>query len=181
MTEWWCGKASAAAAAAKSLKSCPILCDPTDGSPPGSPVPGILQARTLEGLPFLSPMHESEKGKWSRSVVWLLVTPWTAGHQALPCQCLLQRPVLLKDKCTVTHSSSQNEREDTPHWYKREKQSVKGTEDLEKGMGTTFIEVSVSKKEGRVNTVQLASLNNSSGLWGTGLVPNCLVSFPVLI
>ena len=107
--------------------------------------------------------------------------PWTAGHQALPCQCLLQRPVLLKDKCTVTHSSSQNEREGTPHWYKREKQSVKDTEDLEKGMGTTFIEVSVSKKEGRVNTVQLASLNNSSGLWGTGLVPNCLVSFPVLI
>ena len=38
---------SAAAAAAKSLQSCPTLCDPTDGSPPGSPVPGILQARTL--------------------------------------------------------------------------------------------------------------------------------------
>ena len=36
------------AAAAKSLQSCPTLCDPTDGSPPGSPVPGILQARTLE-------------------------------------------------------------------------------------------------------------------------------------
>ena len=38
----------AAAAAAKSLQSCPTLCDPTDGSPPGSPIPGILQARTLE-------------------------------------------------------------------------------------------------------------------------------------
>ena len=37
-----------AAAAAKLLQSCPTLCDPTDGSPPGSPVPGILQARTLE-------------------------------------------------------------------------------------------------------------------------------------
>ena len=37
-----------AAAAAKSLQSCPTLCDPVDGSPPGSPVPGILQARTLE-------------------------------------------------------------------------------------------------------------------------------------
>ena len=36
------------AAAAESLQSCPTLCDPTDGSPPGSPVPGILQARTLE-------------------------------------------------------------------------------------------------------------------------------------
>ena len=36
------------AAAAKSLQSCPALCDPIDGSPPGSPVPGILQARTLE-------------------------------------------------------------------------------------------------------------------------------------
>ena len=49
------------AAAAKSLQSCPTLCDPTDGSPPGSPVPGILQARTLEWVPFPSPMHESEK------------------------------------------------------------------------------------------------------------------------
>ena len=54
------GKAQvqAAAAAAKSLQSCPTLCDPRDGSPPGSPVPEILQARTL---PFPSPMHESEK------------------------------------------------------------------------------------------------------------------------
>ena len=42
-----------AAAAAKSLQSCPTLCDPTDGSPPGSPVPGILQAGTLEWLPGL--------------------------------------------------------------------------------------------------------------------------------
>ena len=49
-----------AAAAAKSLQSCPTLCDPIDGSPPGSTVPGILQARTQE-LPFPSPMHESEK------------------------------------------------------------------------------------------------------------------------
>ena len=39
---------AAPAAAAKSLQSCPTLCDPIDGSPPGSPVPGILQARTLE-------------------------------------------------------------------------------------------------------------------------------------
>ena len=50
-----------AAAAAKSLQSCPTLCDPIDGSPPGSPVPGILQAKHWSGLPFLSPMHESEK------------------------------------------------------------------------------------------------------------------------
>ena len=48
------------AAAAKSLQSCPTLCDPIDGSPPSSPVPGILQARTLEWLPFPSPMHESQ-------------------------------------------------------------------------------------------------------------------------
>ena len=41
-------KSSTAAAAAKSLQSCPTLCDPIDGSPPGSPIPGILQARTLD-------------------------------------------------------------------------------------------------------------------------------------
>ena len=49
--------------AAKSLQLCLTLCDPIDGSPPGSPVLGILQARTWSGLPFPSPMHESEKGK----------------------------------------------------------------------------------------------------------------------
>ena len=50
---------TAAAAAAKSLQSCLTVCDPTDGSPPGSPVPGTLQARTLEW--GVSPTHESEK------------------------------------------------------------------------------------------------------------------------
>ena len=46
--------AAAAAAAAKSLQSCPTLCDPTDGSPPDSAVPGVLQARTLEGVAISS-------------------------------------------------------------------------------------------------------------------------------
>ena len=50
-----------AAAAAKSLQSCPTLCNPIDGSPPGSAIPGILQARILEWVAFPSPMHESEK------------------------------------------------------------------------------------------------------------------------
>ena len=58
---------SVAAAAAKLLQSCPTLYDPIDGSPPGSPVPGILQARTLEWVAISFPMHESEKWKWSRS------------------------------------------------------------------------------------------------------------------
>ena len=48
-------------AAAKSLQWGPTLCDLIDGSPPGSPIPGILQARTLEWVAFPSPMHESEK------------------------------------------------------------------------------------------------------------------------
>ena len=51
----------AVAAAAKSLQSCPTLCDPIDGSPPGSPVPGILHQEHWSVLPFPSPMHESEK------------------------------------------------------------------------------------------------------------------------
>ena len=53
-------KSFTAAAAAKSLQSCPTLCDPIEGSPPGSPVPGFLQARTLEWVAFPSPMRESE-------------------------------------------------------------------------------------------------------------------------
>ena len=48
---------------AKSLQSCPTLCDPIDSSPPGSPVPGILQARTLSGLPFPSPMRPSGRNR----------------------------------------------------------------------------------------------------------------------
>ena len=55
------GKTAAAAAAAKSLQSCPILCDPIDGNPLGSPVvPGILQARTLEwvAISFSNNMHD---------------------------------------------------------------------------------------------------------------------------
>ena len=60
---------TAAAATAKLLQSCPTLCDPTDGSPPGSPVPGYSRQEHWSGLPFLSPMHESEKWKWSWSVV----------------------------------------------------------------------------------------------------------------
>ena len=53
--------ATAAAAAVKSLQSCLTLCDPTDGRPSGSPVPGILQARTLEGVAISFSMQESEK------------------------------------------------------------------------------------------------------------------------
>ena len=75
--------AAAAAAAAKSLQSCPTLCDPIDGSPPGSPVRGILQARTLEwvAISFSNPWKWKVKVK-SLSPVWLLVTPWTAAYQA---------------------------------------------------------------------------------------------------
>ena len=53
--------AAAAAAAAKSLQSCLTLCDPTDGNPPGSPIPGFSRQEQWSGLPFPSPMHESEK------------------------------------------------------------------------------------------------------------------------
>ena len=70
---------------AKSLQSCPTLCDPIDGSPPGSPVPGILQARTLEwvAISFSNAWKRNVKVK-SLSRVQLLATPWTAAHQAPP-------------------------------------------------------------------------------------------------
>ena len=51
----------AATATPKSLQSCPPLCDPMDGSPPGSPIPGLSRREHWSGLPFPSPMHESEK------------------------------------------------------------------------------------------------------------------------
>ena len=91
---------------AKLLQSCPTLCDPIDGSPPGSAVPGILQARTLEWVAF------SFSNAWKRKVkvkslsrVQLLATPWTAAYQAplfmdfpgkstgVGCHCLLPNPL----------------------------------------------------------------------------------------
>ena len=78
-------RAAAAAAAAKSLQSCPTLCDPIDGRPPGSPVPRVLQARTLEWVAI----SFSNVWKWKVKVKSLnhirpLATPWTAAHQAPP-------------------------------------------------------------------------------------------------
>ena len=73
------------AAAAKLLQSCPTLCDPIGGSPPVCPVPGILQARTLEwvAISFFNAWKWKVKVK-SLSRVQLLATPWTAAHQAPP-------------------------------------------------------------------------------------------------
>ena len=70
---------------AKSLQQCPTLCDPTDGSSPGTPVPGILQARTLEwgAISFSNAWKWKVKLK-SLSRVWLLATPWIAAYQAPP-------------------------------------------------------------------------------------------------
>ena len=93
----------AAAAAAKSLQFCPTLCDPIDGSPPGSPLPGILQARTLEWVAIAS----SNAWKWkvkvkSLSRVRLLANPWLQPTRLLRpwdfpgkstgvgCHCLLR-------------------------------------------------------------------------------------------
>ena len=90
----------------KSLQSCLTLCNPIDSSPPGSPIPGILQARTLEWVAI----SFSNAWKWkvkvkSLSSVWLLATPWTAAHQVLcpwdfpgkstgvGCHCLLRHVV----------------------------------------------------------------------------------------
>ena len=85
----------AAAAAAKSLQSCPTLCDPIDGRPPGSPVPGILQARTLEwvAISFSSAWKWKVKGK-SLSRVRLLEAPWTTVYQAPPSMGFFQARVL---------------------------------------------------------------------------------------
>ena len=91
-----------AAAAAKSLQSCLTLCDPKEGSPPGSPVSGILQARILEWVAISFSNAYSEKSKWSRSVVsdssrphrlqpTRLLSPWgfPCKSTGVGCHCLL--------------------------------------------------------------------------------------------
>ena len=91
-----------AAAAAKSLQSCPTLCDPIDSSPPGSPSLRFSRQEHWSGLPFPSPMHESEKRASSRSVVsessrphglqpTRLLHPWDFPGKSIGvgCHCLL--------------------------------------------------------------------------------------------
>ena len=99
----WEGNDIILAAAAKSLQSCPTLCNPIEGSPPGSAIPGILQARTLEwvAISFSNAWKRKVKVK-SLSRVQLFATPWTTAHQAplsmdfpgtstgVGCHCLLQ-------------------------------------------------------------------------------------------
>ena len=94
--------ASVAAAAAKSLQSCLTLCDPIDGSHQVPPSLGFSRQEHWSGLPFPSPMHESEKGKWSRSVMsdsqrshglqpTRLFCPWDFPGKStgVGCHCLL--------------------------------------------------------------------------------------------
>ena len=123
----------AAAAAAKSLQLCPTLCDPIDSSPPGSPIPGIFQARTVEWVA----VSFSNAWKWkvkvkSLSLVQLLTTPWTTAYQAPPSmgffreeywlgvplpslykwpRCPLMREMMKKTRCvhTIEHDAAAGE------------------------------------------------------------------------
>ena len=105
-------RVNCSAAAAKSLQSCPTLCDPRNGSPPGTSVPGILQARTLEWVAI----SFANAWKWKVKVkllsrVWLFVTPWTAEYQAPPSMGFsrqehwsgvpLPSPVLVAQSCST--------------------------------------------------------------------------------
>ena len=116
-----------AAAAAKSLQSCLTLCDPTDGSPPGSAVPGILQ-NTGAGchLPLQCMKVKSEKWKWSRSVAsdslrphglqpTRLLRPWDfpGKSSGVGCRCLLRIMHLLKTKLFMLMESMDNLKEFT--------------------------------------------------------------------
>ena len=95
---------AAAAAAAKSLQSCPTLCDPIDGSPPGSTVLGILQARTLEWVAISFSNAWKWKGKVKLlSCVQLLATPWTAAHQAPPSTGFSRRECWSGGHCLLRH------------------------------------------------------------------------------
>ena len=97
--------AAAAVAAAKSLQSCPTLCDPTDSTAQQAPLSlGFSRQEYWGGLPFPSPMHESEKWKWSHSVMsdskrphglqpTRLLRPWDSPGKStgVRCHCLLWR------------------------------------------------------------------------------------------
>ena len=126
---------TAAAAAAKSLQSCLTLCTPRDGSPPGSPSLGFSSQEHWSGLPFPSPMHESEKSKWSHPVVsdssrphglqpTSLLRPWDfpGKRTGVGCHHLLLNGILLSNnKWTILTYNSLDESQNTLYWEKLEK------------------------------------------------------------
>ena len=118
---------TAAAAAAKSLQSCPTLCDPIDGSPPGSAVPGILQARTLEwaAISFSNAWKWNVKGKLL-SRARLFTTPWTAAYQAPPSMGFSRQ-----EYSTLVKNNS---RRYLDHLYKTEEIGLKTEWDLIKSL-----------------------------------------------
>ena len=106
-----------AAAAAESRQSCPTLCDPIDGSPPGFPVPGILQARTLEWVAI----SFSNAWKWkvkvkSLSRVRLLATPWTTAYQAPPSMGFSRQEYWSGCHCLLCNLQLENPKWDMSHW-----------------------------------------------------------------
>ena len=136
-----CTPETAAAAAAKSLQSCPTLCDPIDGSPPGSTLPGILQARTLEwvaisfsnvhpwdspgkntsGLPFPSPMHipgilQARTLEWG-AIAFSNAHPWDSPgkNTGVGCHCLLQHLKLAYCKSTISQLHSKKKKNPAPN------------------------------------------------------------------
>ena len=105
----------ATAAAAKSLQSCPTLCDPIDAAHQAPPSLGFSRQEHWSGLPFPSPMHESEKWKWSRSVVsdskrthglqpTRVLRPWDFPGKStgVGCHCLLWTEQLNNNYCTYS-------------------------------------------------------------------------------
>ena len=133
------------AAAAKSLQSCPTLCDPIDVSPRGSSVHGIFQAKTLEWVAI----SFSNAGKWkvrvkSLSRVRLLATPWTAAHQAPPSMGFsrqeywsgvpLPSPMTLYRK-QYSRPSPQNEKCKKAKWLSKEALQIAEKRREAKGKG----------------------------------------------
>ena len=116
----------AAAAAAKSLQSCQTLCDPRDGSPPG-----FSRQEHWSGLPFPSPIHESEKWKWSRSVMSDSSDPMDCSPPGSSLYGIFQAKVLEWDVIAfsgkfilIAHISSKNDPQgftikDTSRWWKQ--------------------------------------------------------------
>ena len=79
-----CPSSTPAAAAAKSLQSCPTLCDPIDGSPPGSPIPGILQGRVLESPTPGAYLNSHPSCWWCHSTISSSVVPFSSCLQSFP-------------------------------------------------------------------------------------------------
>ena len=155
-----------AAAAAKSLQLCPTLCNPIDGSPPGSPIPGILQARTLEWVAI------------SFSNAW----KWKVKVKSLSRVLTLSDPMDCSPPGSSVHGNSQNNQAVSDHLWIQQSHRNETSKNLRKrerpiSLSLRSFEISLYVSDGKASACNAGDLGSNPG---SGRSPGEGIGYPVL-